>query len=217
MRYPTVEESKLAEVAPRLLENAPVVIATELSSVGTGEEMDPAPINDSWQCPNQLFGAKNRVLWLATGSKASSPESSTAASMKCHPKSSRIRAGGGCFQCDSGISWFGTEGAFQSGDYRNYRRYIDGKLISECVPSRMFLRAAIAKVGDDYSLASAVTGDQTSGEVTSYAYGLAQRQIHACLHSTTGSGSHDHRRTEAVRLKTQPIVAERRAELVLGG
>ena len=46
--------------------------------------------------------------------------------------------------------------AFESNDPALYLRYVDGVLTTECVLSRMYLRAQIAEIDGDYSLTTAV-------------------------------------------------------------
>jgi hypothetical protein len=55
--------------------------------------------------------------------------------------------------------WLATwrhQSTFLSGDPAQYMRYVDGVHQTECVLTRMYLRAQIAEVDGDYSLASAV-------------------------------------------------------------
>jgi hypothetical protein len=157
MRYPTVEESKLAEIAPKLLENAPVAIATELSWVGTGEEMDSTLIDDLVATSRSAIRSEKRGP-LARDRVEGELSGMLHRSLREVPP--EVLEDAGWWRLLSVRLWdfvvWREEGAFESHDYRVYRRYIDGKLPSECVPLRMFLRAAIARVGDDYSLASAV-------------------------------------------------------------
>lgn len=54
-----------------------------------------------------------------------------------------------------GVVFWREQKAFAK-DWSKYRVYVDGRLQTECVPLRMFLRGQIAVVDGDYSLASVV-------------------------------------------------------------
>jgi len=158
MRYPTVDESKLAEIAPKLLEKTPIAIATELSWVGTGEEVDLDLIGDLVAASRSAIRNEKRGP-LARDRIEGELSGLLHRSLRDVPP--EVLEDPGWWRVLSVKLWvfvvWREEGAFDSHDYRRYRQYIDGKLPSECVPLRMFLRAAIARVGDDYSLASAVS------------------------------------------------------------
>ena len=73
--------------------------------------------------------------------------------------------------------------AFESNDPALYLRYVDGVLTTECVLSRMYLRAQIAEIDGDYSLTTAVAQGSDFGEATFFAsrQGQARRFLGALL------------------------------------
>lgn len=56
------------------------------------------------------------------------------------------------------LSYWREQGTFDKGDHGRYLKYVDASVATECVVTRMFLRAQAVQVaeGDDYSLAHAV-------------------------------------------------------------
>jgi hypothetical protein len=147
------------EWAPKLLEGVPMTMATEVTWVGAGEEVDLSAID---QLAAKICAGAEAKPKASRGSTRDMLEGELAGSlhMTLRDVPPEMLDDPGWWRYLSVRIWefvvWREADAFETGDYRKYRRYIDAKVSSECVPMRMYLRAAIARVGDDYSLASAV-------------------------------------------------------------
>lgn len=157
MRYPTLTYSRADELVTTGLAGDVPSIASVVSWVGAGDEIDLAPLDTT---ADELRARYLESIASGDGDKPEVFEGEAAGALHAALRDLPVEVlddpGFWRYVSLAKLWWFIEDREAAPIGRGNHMTYIDGSHPTECVPLRMFLRAQSIRDGDDYSLASSM-------------------------------------------------------------
>lgn len=157
MRYPTLTYSKTDDLVTSGLAGDVPSIASSVSWIGAGDEIDLTPLDRVVDHLRQRY-----IKFIASGDGLRPEVFEGRAAGDLHtalrdlPTEVLDDPGFWRFVSLAKFWWFIVDREEVPIGRGNHMTYVDGTRPAECVPLRMFLRAQSVRDGDDYSLASSM-------------------------------------------------------------